>query len=82
MEYEPFIAYETLHNIMLAFLMTCFAIPVGGLLYSWIVRLTKLDSDKITTPDWNFSPERDEIRIVQIGEQTPGMPYYWAKVID
>ena len=82
MTYEPLISYETLHMLVLAFLMTCFAIPVGGMLYSWIVSLTKLDHHKITVPSYDFGPERDEIRIIQVGEQTPGTPYDWAKEID
>ena len=64
--------------MMLAFLMTCIAIPVGGMLYSWIVSLTKLDHDKITVPSHDFGPEEDHIRIIDIDTQ----PYDWAKEID
>ena len=78
MTYEPLISYETLHMLVLAMLMTCFAIPIGSLLWSWIVRLTKLDHDKIIVPSHDFGPEEDHIRIIDTDRQ----PYDWAKEID
>ncbi len=78
MTYEPFISYETLHMMVLAFLMTCIAIPVGSLLYTWIVSLTHLKSEKITVPSHDFGPEEDHIRIIDTDTQ----PYDWAKEID
>lgn len=64
--------------MVLAFLMTCFAIPVGGLLYSWVVSLTHLKSEKIIVPSHDFGPEEDHIQIIGTDTQ----PYDWAKEIN
>ena len=68
--------------MVLAMLMTSFAIPVGGLIYSWIKSLTVLNTDKIAIPVRDFGPDSDPIRILQVGEQIEGAPYDWAKEID
>jgi hypothetical protein len=80
--------------MVLAMLMTCIAIPVGGMLYSWIKSLTHLDSQKIVLPDWDFGPEKELVRIISDEEWTMMMtdrprpydwarePYDWAQEID
>lgn len=77
MTYEPFISYDQLHMMVLAFLATCIAIPVGSFIYSWIISLTHLESQKIVVPSYDFGPERDPIHIM--GQHTP---YDWAQEIN
>jgi len=77
MTYESLISYEQLHMMVLAFLATCIAIPVGSFIYSWIISLTHLESQKIVVPSHDFGPERDPIHIM--GQHTP---YDWAQEIN
>jgi hypothetical protein len=85
MTYEPFISYEQLHMMVLAFLVTCIAIPVGGMLYSWIVSLTHLRSRKIVIPSYDFGPERSPLVHIVSDEDMEMMlfdrprPFDWSQ---
>ena len=82
MNHNLLISYETLHFSVLAFIMTCLAIPVGGMLYSWIVK--RFQPERIVVPDWDFSPERDSITLLSDEDWTmmttdQPRPYDWAQ---
>ena len=77
-----------LHFSALAFIMTCLAIPVGGMLYSWIAK--RFQPERIVVPDWNFGPEIvpaiSRKQASMAGEQASmafdRKPYDWTKEID
>tara|TARA_Y100000296_G_scaffold48509_1_gene55586 strand:- start:14311 stop:14592 length:282 start_codon:yes stop_codon:yes gene_type:complete len=93
MNHNPIISYEMLHFSALAFIMTCLAIPVGGMLYSWIAK--RFQPERIVVPDWDFSSESDSITFLSnedwISNEDWAMidwapfdrkPYDWTKEID